>query len=227
MEENKEINAIIGENLLKLRKNKKLTQLELAEQFNYSDKSISKWEKGESLPNIEVLCQLAEFYGVTLNDLTQENATLLLVELHNKKKNEVKKDHTPRMFSPKLMVTLLSVGAVWLLATVLFVTFKLTLSVDYYMCFMWAGVLTFVVLLVFNSVWGQMKYLFSILTILLWLALVSLHLQIYIHTNFSIWPVYFLGIPLQVLIILWGALIKRPKGYKKLQTDQTESDTRE
>jgi len=53
------INEIIGQNLLKLRKQKKLTQLELADKFNYSDKSISKWEKGESLPSIEVLHELS------------------------------------------------------------------------------------------------------------------------------------------------------------------------
>jgi len=56
MEEIKDFNKIIGHNLLKLRKNMKLTQMEVAEKFNYSDKSISKWEKGESLPSVDVLC---------------------------------------------------------------------------------------------------------------------------------------------------------------------------
>ncbi len=227
MEENKDINAIIGENLLKLRKNKKLTQLELAEKFNYSDKSISKWEKGESLPNVEVLCELADFYGVTLNDLTQENETLPTVELPNKKKNKATKNHAPRMFSSRLMISLLSVGAVWLLATMLFVALKITMNINYFMSFMWAGVLSCVVFLVFNGIWGRMRYMFPILTVLLWLVLVSLHIQIYIHTDFSIWPVYFLGIPLQILIILWGALIKKPRGYYKNKKEQNENDIQE
>ena len=75
MEENKDFNAIVGKNLLKLRKDKKLTQMEVAEKFNYSDKSISKWEKGESMPSVEVLCELANFYGVSLDDLTKEDLT--------------------------------------------------------------------------------------------------------------------------------------------------------
>lgn len=64
-----DINKIIGKNLLKLRKSAKLTQMELAEKFNYSDKSISKWENGESLPSVEILHELSTFYGTTLNDL--------------------------------------------------------------------------------------------------------------------------------------------------------------
>ena len=73
MEENKDINAIIGKNLLKLRKNKKLTQMELAEKFNYSDKAVCRWECGDTLPDINVLSALCAFYGITLNDLTDED----------------------------------------------------------------------------------------------------------------------------------------------------------
>ena len=68
-----DINKIIGKNLLILRKNAKLTQMELAERFNYSDKTISKWESGESLPSIEILYELAKFYNTTLDALTVEN----------------------------------------------------------------------------------------------------------------------------------------------------------
>lgn len=220
MEEIKDISAIIGANLLKLRKNKKLTQLEIAEKFNYSDKSISKWEKGESLPSIEVLYQLAQFYGVTLNDLTNENENLEIID--NKKEEKKIKTSTPRMFSTKLMITLLCVGVVWLLATVLFVVLKLCLTTNFFMTFMWAGVISCIVLIIFNSIWGEMKYLFIILTVLLWLLLASLHIEILLYVEFNIWPIYFLGIPLQILIILWGALIKKPIGYYKKKKAEKE-----
>ena len=221
MEENKDMNAIIGKNLLKLRKNMKLTQLEVAEKFNYSDKSISKWEKGESLPSVEVLCELAQFYGVSLDVLTKEFDENETIETSRELKTKIKKTKTPRMFSPKLMITLLSVGAVWLFATILFVVLKLCIDINYYMSFMWALVASFVILIVFNSIWGRMRYLFIILTVLLWCLLASLQLQILIPTGINIWPVYFLGIPLQILIILWGALVKKPKGYyKKVKTNE-------
>ena len=56
----KDVRQIIAENLIELRKVNKLTQLELAEKLNYSDKAISKWERGESLPDVEILCQIAD-----------------------------------------------------------------------------------------------------------------------------------------------------------------------
>lgn len=225
MEENKDFNAIIGKNLLKLRKNMKLTQLEVAEKFNYSDKSISKWEKGESLPSVEVLCELAKFYGVSLDDLTREGENLPVANIS--KPNKKKKEPIPRMFPSHLVITLLSVGAVWLIATILFVALKLCLDVNYFMSFMWAGVLTCVVLIVFNSIWGRMRYLFPVLTVMLWLLLVSIHIQIYIPTGLNTWPIYFLGIPLQVLVVLWGVLIKKPKGYYKKDKNNREKETAE
>ena len=223
MEEIKDMNTIIGNNLLKLRKNMKLTQMEVAEKFNYSDKSISKWEKGESLPSVEVLCELAQFYGVSLDDLTKENEDFENIE--TKKEIKKEKTKTPRMFSTRLMITLLSVGAVWLLATILFVVLKLVADVNYFMSFMWSGVASLIVLIVFNAIWGRMRYLFPILSMLLWLLLASLQLQIYLPLQFNIWPIYFLGIPLQILIILWGALIKKPKGYYTEKKKTTPKDS--
>ena len=64
-----DLRSIIGNNLSSLRKNKKLTQLELAEKMGYSDKAVSKWEKGDTLPDIETLYQLCNFYQVTLDFL--------------------------------------------------------------------------------------------------------------------------------------------------------------
>ncbi|MFQ8954332.1 MAG: helix-turn-helix domain-containing protein [Oscillospiraceae bacterium] len=61
------LNFIIAKNLSELRRKNKLTQLEVAEKLNYSDKAVSKWEQGESLPGIEVLyaCQaLRREYGL-------------------------------------------------------------------------------------------------------------------------------------------------------------------
>ena len=210
-----EISKIIGNNLLKLRKDKKLTQLELAEKFNYSDKSISKWENGESLPSIEVLHELAIFYGTTLDGLTSENPQDFCTD----KKKEPKKA-TPRMFPTKLVVTLLAVCAVWICATILFVMLKIMLNINYSMCFMWAWCASFIVLTVFISIWGTNKMLFPTMSILLWTTISSLHLQLLL-ANINIWPIYFLGIPLQVAIILWGALVKKPRGYyKKLKAEQ-------
>lgn len=216
-----EINKKIGNNLLKLRKQSKLTQLELAEKFNYSDKSISKWENGESLPSVDILYQLASFYGTTLDGLTSEDVDLF----NNKNSASQHKDHLPRMFPAKPIITLLSVCAVWVLATVLFVMLKITLKINYPMCFVWAWTASFIVLTVFISIWGTNKMLFPTISILMWTTLSSIHLQLLL-AEINIWPIYFLGIPLQVAIILWGALVKKPLGYyKKLkETEKAEKE---
>lgn len=212
-----DINLIIGKNLSFLRKQAKLTQLELAEQFNYSDKSISKWEAGDSMPSIEILNQLANFYGVTLDYLVSENH-----EETNKSKKQDKskkqKEHKPRMFSTKIVVTLLAICAVWVIATSVFVCLKLTLKVNYPICFLWALPASFIVGVVFNSIWGHYRYLFPILSALLWTLIVCIHVQVLPISN--IWPIYILGAPLQIAIILWGALVKKPKGYVKKQKEE-------
>ena len=62
-----ELKKIIAKNLVTLRKQAHLTQAELAEKVGYSDKNVSKWERAEGVPDVLVLHQLAELYGVTVN----------------------------------------------------------------------------------------------------------------------------------------------------------------
>ena len=81
-----DLKQIIAKNLVELRKRKKYTQLDLANTLQYSDKAISKWEKGDSLPDIEVLYQICNLYGVTLDFLTHEGS------FEEKKEYVLKKD---------------------------------------------------------------------------------------------------------------------------------------
>ena len=71
----KDVKAIVAKNLTSLRKINGLTQAELAEKLNYSDKAVSRWEHGETMPDINVLYELCEFYGITMNDLVNEEYT--------------------------------------------------------------------------------------------------------------------------------------------------------
>lgn len=199
-----DINKIIGKNLLILRKNAKLTQMELAERFNYSDKTISKWESGESMPSIEILYELAKFYNTTLDALTVEGDILATTKSEPKPKN--------KLFPTRLIITLLAVSAVWLCATILFVCFKIIYETNYGMFFLWAIPISCVVLLIFNSIWGRSYLLFWILSVLIWSTLMCIHLQL---IQYNIWIIYILGIPLQVAVILWAALLKKPHSNKR------------
>lgn len=189
-----ELNKIVGDNLSALRKEKGLTQLSLAEKFNYTDKSVSKWEKGESLPSIEVLKQLADFYGVTLDYLTE------VKHVNTKLKNH---KIVPR--TNKIVVTLLSIGALWLLATIFFVAFKIFTEHILWIAFIWAVPLSFVLAVIFSSIWGK-KYLPIMLSLLLWTLLVAIYLQ-FLYAN--LWPIFLLGIPGQFVIILCFTVKKK------------------
>ena len=69
-----DVKVIFAQNLISLRKQMKLTQIELAEKINYSDKAVSKWERGESIPDVTVLMTIASLFGVTLDFLVTEHA---------------------------------------------------------------------------------------------------------------------------------------------------------
>ena len=73
MEKSEEIKRNIAKNLVAYRKQAHLTQAELAEKINYSDKAVSKWERAEGIPDVLVLCELAQLYGVTVNDFLIEH----------------------------------------------------------------------------------------------------------------------------------------------------------
>ena len=85
----KEINQqdLLAKNLAYYRKASGLTQLELAEKFNYSDKSVSKWERGEGFPDVFVLKSLADFYGITIDDFYSEEHKAVTVSQSQKRKH--------------------------------------------------------------------------------------------------------------------------------------------
>lgn len=208
------INQIIGKNLLLLRKEKKLTQVELADMFNYSDKTISKWETGESLPSVEVLYELAKFYGTTLDLLTREDFKIEKAE---------EKKFRDKLLPAHLVITLLATSVVWLIATITFVCVKLTFSINYGIIFLWALPISCIVLLIFNAIWGKNYLMIAILTLLIWTILTSINLQVLIAINVNIWPIYLLGIPLQIAVILWAALLQKPRNKKPTKQKKEKS----
>ena len=91
-----EFKKLVSENLQYYRKLNNMTQLQLAETLNYSDKSISKWERGESLPDLYILQSIADLYGITINDLV----------------NEIKTKPAHKKVRNNLLITLIGVGTV-------------------------------------------------------------------------------------------------------------------
>lgn len=199
-----EIKECIAKNLVELRKYKKMTQGELAAMLNYSDKAISKWEHGEALPDIEVLMQLCEIFGITLNDIVSENATNALI-------TEKKEDD--RNIANQIIITCLSIVPAWFVATFIFITCQVIKGIVFFPIFIWAIPVSSIILIVFNGIWGKRKYTFIIVSLLVWSLLAAIYIQLfYIDKNFiRLWPIFCLGIPLQIAIILWSQLKRKKK----------------
>ena len=70
-----------NEKLQDLRKNKGLTQEELAEALYVSRTAISKWESGRGYPNIDSLKEIAKYFSVTIDELLSSNEVLKEVHL--------------------------------------------------------------------------------------------------------------------------------------------------
>jgi transcriptional regulator with XRE-family HTH domain len=76
MEKIENLKSIITSNLIKYRKQAGLTQAQLASKLGYSDKTVSKWEREEGVPDIYILKEIADLYGVTVNDLISPSLTV-------------------------------------------------------------------------------------------------------------------------------------------------------
>lgn len=188
-----ELRKIIGENLANLRKNRKITQLELAERFGYSDKAISKWENGDTLPDVETLYQLCNFYGVNLDYLCDKdniNKKILGVSINNK-----------LSLMNKIFITALVSSFVWILATIIFVYLLLISSKNYWEVFIWAIPVTCILIIVMNRLYFKNKFLaFNLLTIMVWSTITGCYLQ---FVQYNVWPLFLVGVPIQLALILW------------------------
>lgn len=186
---------IVANNIIQLRKENKLTQAELAQKLNYSDKAISKWERGESIPDIEILKKVADMFGVTIDYLVTENAEMYRGKFKIKGQNK----------SNQLTIALLGVCMVWLLATVVFV-YSTTISegvINPWVAFVWAVPASALILSIFNYMWGTKRLGLYAHSVFLWTCLAALYIQ---FLSLNIWLIFLVGIPVQVAFVLWSRI---------------------
>lgn len=190
-----DLKKIIAKNLIDLRKSRKYTQQDLANMLQYSDKAISKWEKGDSLPDIEVLYEICNLYGVTLDFLTHEGT-------FDEKKDFVIPKYETRN---KAIIALLFVVAVWTVGVATFVGLYLYFHKTMWPIFVWCVPLSATVLFYFNLMWGKRIMNLFILSTMVWGYITGIFLQL-VYANLNVWPVFLIGVPIQIAIILWSQL---------------------
>ena len=195
-----DIKKIISKNIQSLRKDASMTQSELAERLNYSDKAVSKWERGESVPDIVVLKQISDLFGVTVDYLIEPEHDL--TSMSSQAKKIIRKN--------RLIISLLATAMVWLLATIAFVVLGLVMHTvsKVWTAYLVAVPVSCIVLLVFNSIWGRTKLNFVIISVLIWSVLATLYITLSIE---GLWLIFVLGIPAQIIVLLWSNLELRRK----------------
>ena len=92
--EEKDIKKIIANNICELRKTNKLTQVELAEKLNYSDKAVSRWERGDTLPDIDILLKICDLFNVSFDYLISTE------DKREKEKQYTKSPNTSKLIFP-------------------------------------------------------------------------------------------------------------------------------
>lgn len=194
-----DIKTTVASNLIALRKSKGLTQADVANALNYSDKSVSKWEHADSLPDISILSALADMYGVTLDYLTHEDAEEQLAYVNGKHKPDRER---------QLTIEILAVTIILLCSTVAFVYGYCFREVQYvfWQAYLWAIPASSIMLLYFNRVWHK-NILASIIlkSILLWSLLLCIYLQFF---DYKLWMIFIIGVPIEAIFILSGNLTK-------------------
>lgn len=206
-----DIKPIVAKNIASLRLSKKMTQIELAEKLNYSDKAVSKWERGESLPDISVLVMIADLFEVPLD---------YLVRAEHKQPKPQKNE--PSNQYNRSMITLASVLLVWFIALFAFIIMSLVSNETPFewLAFVYAIPVSSIVWLVFNSIWFNQRRNYFIISVLVWSLIASIHISL-LTAKINIWMLYLLGIPAQLIIIAWS-LMKKPQ--KKPQKKSTEAN---
>lgn len=174
----------ISRNIASYRKAHKDTQLDLANKLNYSDKSVSKWERGEGLPDVYILAQIAQLYGVTVSNLIGE-------------------EEPPKKSNPHfhLYILVLSVALVFTLAAVLFSAFMIA-AVPFrcWLFFLYAVPVSAIVCIVFTSLWWGILMQGLSVTVLIWSAGLCIYLSLPIP-NLSL--IFVICGAVQILITLW------------------------
>ena len=191
-----DLKQIIAENIIKLRKGKKLTQAEFAKKLNYSDKAISKWERAESVPDITVLKQIADLFGTKVD---------YLIEKHDEAEKKLPIETKKRKHINKTSLTLLAICPIWLIAVSIFSLVSIFYNKYVFYEFYISIPLTILIVLIFNSIWGNRRKNYFIISCLVWSTLLCVYLCL---LKFNIWQIFLLGIPAEISIILWSTLKK-------------------
>ena len=188
-----DLKFITAANIISLRTKAGMTQAQLAELLNYSDKSVSKWERAEAVPDAYVLKQMSEIFGVSVD---------YLLSSHNDWEPISQKQK--RRYRSEIIV-LISMAGIWTLAFFIFIIGWI-LGHMLWLVFIYAVPISLITLLVFNSVWENGKRNYYIVSTLVASIFVMVYLTL---LRWNPWQLLLLIIPAELIVFL-AFRVKKP-----------------
>lgn len=182
-----DVKKIVSQNIARLRKENALTQAELAKRINYSDKAISRWEKGEVVPDLETIYALSETFGVPVSAITEKQ-----------EETERSADEAPAV-RQKILSQIFLLCEIWFVICVIYVYVKITRETSIWQLFVWGVPASAIVLWFFTRKEKADTLLFIYASIFVW----SLITCVYLHLmDANPWYLFFAGLPLQGLLVI-------------------------
>ncbi len=206
------IKEVVRVNLVRLRKENKLTQMELSQKIGYSDKAVSRWETGEVTPDVETLSSLAKLYNVPIR---------VLFEVHKENTRISEPEITLSEVWRKIAIAVLTIAFVWYAAIMAFTMLLNNGTERAWMLFIWAIPATFFIAIYFNKKWGKRIFTLIFISLFCWTLLTALYLQ---YIEYNIYMLFPSGIPLQIIIVLWHFLKPTKKGRMRYDFNLNDGD---
>lgn len=192
-----ECRAAVAANLTRLRTAAGLTQSELGDKLNYSDKSVSKWERGDAAPDVFVMKQIADIYGVTVDYLLQP---------HEENEGIPAPAGEDADYSTAIITTV-SILGIWTVALLIFVILWLTGSIVWQI-FVYAIPISLITLLVLHSIWRGGRWNQYIIAALVLSVILTVYLSL-LQSN--PWQLFLLAIPAELVVFLSFRIKRRRK----------------
>ena len=209
------LKARIGSNISAYRKRDGLTQAGLAEKLNYTDKAVSKWERGESIPDVLTLMQLAELFEIEVSELLADpNALPGDPGKLEKAMTQVSEKALHRKADKSIIQRLCSI-LVWSVALLVFVIVSSLDIPKSWITFIYAIPANAIVLLSLRSAWHDFRWNRGLISVIVWGSILSLYMTLLVFFGLNIWKLFLLGIPGQAAIILWFRMYRTPKNKEE------------
>lgn len=206
----------LGSNIAFYRKRNGLTQAKLAEQLNYSDKAVSKWERGESMPDVLTLVQMSELFDISVDELLRDPDEIPVHEsgpIEHAMEAAVEK--TLKRKANKRVILGLSSLLVWFVALLVFVIVSSLDIPRSWIAFLYAIPADAIVQLSLRSAWRDFRWNKTLISVLMWGGLLSLYASLKLFVHVDIWKLFLLGIPGQLAVLLWFRMYGRTTKEEK------------